>query len=86
MNLTTPNVTKEMVYDFTGDILADPMLDNVEKWILVLAAEMAGIGFTLYSDGDNPSTMENMFFAPSGWDGESSTIVLRMDDLDPSNV
>lgn len=80
------NVTPDMVRDFTGDILADTTLGDVEKWILVLAAEMAGIGFTLYSDGDAPSPVENMFFAPSGWDGEKSTIVLRIDDLDPSNV
>lgn len=79
------DVTQEMVRDFTGDILADPTLDQVEKWILVLAAEMAQIGFNLYSEGDNPSSLENMFFAPSGWDGEKPTIVLRLDDWEPSN-
>lgn len=85
MNKHPETITEEMVREFTGDIMADPTLDSTEKWVLVLAAEMAKIGFMLYSDGEDPSKMEGMFFAPSSWDGESSTVVLRLDDWTPAN-
>lgn len=85
MNKLPEIVTAEMVGEFTADIVADPTLDSAEKWVLVLAAEMAKIGFMLCSDGEDPSKMDGMFFAPSSWDGESSTVVLRLDDWTPAN-
>ncbi|TCQ79530.1 hypothetical protein EDF68_104112 [Ochrobactrum sp. BH3] len=85
MNTHPEIITEEMVREFTADIIADPTLDSTEKWVLVLAAEMAKIGFKLCSDGEDPSKMDGMFFAPSSWDGESATVVLRLDDWTPTN-